>query len=53
MTYRYYAGFTYIVTPNGLVPAPGQHPAAGKAKHIRAAEECGTDKPDEVDDDET
>lgn len=38
-----YAGFKYICTPTGdgveIVPTPGQHPATGKEKHIRAARE--------------
>ncbi len=40
-----YAGFTYLVESKSgggvkLIPAPGQHPAAYKEKHRRAALEC-------------
>lgn len=39
-----YAGFRYVVTVVGddvrVVPVAGQHPAASKEKHIRAAREC-------------
>lgn len=42
-TYEY-AGFTYTIdgTPARLTatPVPGQHRAAGKEKHRRAAVEC-------------
>jgi SNF2 family DNA or RNA helicase len=35
-----YAGFRYTLGSDGrAVPVPGQHPAAGKDKHIRAASE--------------
>ena len=41
-----YAGFRYIVyrnsigVPENMVPVEGQHPAAGRDKHRRAAREC-------------
>jgi hypothetical protein len=39
-----YAGFIYIVTQEDgrprLRPKPGQHPAANKDRHVRAATEC-------------
>lgn len=39
-----YVGFHYTIMKDGLLtcaaPHLGQHPAAGKAKHIRAAVEC-------------
>ncbi len=42
-TYEY-AGFQYKVTQSGrvtlLAPVPGQHAAAGRDKHMRAALEC-------------
>lgn len=42
-TYEY-AGFVYEVIHDGetvrLTPIPGQHSAANKEKHIRAAREC-------------
>ena len=37
-----YAGFRYTLDGNGrAVPVPGQHPAAGKEKHIQAASQAG------------
>lgn len=39
-TYEY-AGFQYRVNPDGsMTPLPGQHPAAGKPKHLQAARDC-------------
>ena len=42
-----YAGFLYTILYDGMLtcasPHVGQHPAAGKAKHIRAAVECYLD----------
>lgn len=42
-----YAGFYYTILHDGMLtcasPHVGQHPAAGKAKHIRAAVECYLD----------
>lgn len=42
-----YAGFRYIIDlANGdprATPCPGQHPAASKEKHRRAALECWVD----------
>ena len=39
-----YAGFRYIITETAMgavaTPEPGQHPAANKDKHRRAAVEC-------------
>jgi len=36
-----YAGFIYLVGDNHeMMPLPGQHPAAGKEKHRRAAREA-------------
>ena len=36
-----HAGFLYDIVPEGdtrrAIPAPGQHPAAGKERHCRAA----------------
>ena len=39
-----YAGFRYTIDTSGewpvATPLPGQHPAAAKEKHRRAAVEC-------------
>ena len=39
-----YAGFQYTISVDGdevkVMPIKGQHPAASKEKHIRAAREC-------------
>lgn len=35
-----YAGFHYHLTDGAMVPLPGQHNAASKDKHRRAALEC-------------
>ena len=39
-----YAGFRYTITTDGnhlrAAPLPGQHRAAAKDKHLRAAVEC-------------
>jgi len=39
-----YAGFHYTIVVDGdkvtVIPAAGQHPAASKEKHVRAALEC-------------